>query len=1018
MTDSSRPVPERRPVLRRLRPAFILAALVAAYALAGFQIVPRVITAVLKDAVRADYGRELAIGAVRFNPFTLTLRVEQLALPDADGGPLLAFGSLFLDLESASLWRRAWSLSALVLEGLELHPVIRPGGALNLLDFVPPADPATAGEPLPRLRIHDLRITGGRIRVEDRNQPETRVAELSPLEFHLADFTTYAASGDRYELDATLFGQSRLTWRGTLRAQPLASEGEFSLTDLPLPRLVAWLGAALPAELREGTAGVRGRYRFGLAGSEADLRIEDGELAIRDLAVRIPGEEADALVIGEVAATGMRLALDGQQVDIAGVTVTGGRLAAWLTPAGEINLLALAGPAATDAPQGAVPDPAAAGEPAGEAPAGAAWVVNIPSISLRQFALQLEDRSIEPAPALLLEPLNVTAQGFTTAPGARVALSLDTGVNGRASLSASGTVDLDTQNVEAAFELQDLDLRFLQPYLARATSLTLTAGALSTSGRLNVAGDGAALAFEGDATINGLRTVDNALGEDFVKWSALRLQGLRYRSSPASLGIAAVDARDPYARLIIGPDGTTNLAAVLAGPGAVAAPAAGPTLEASRAPGEAAATVLTPGTGVQEAAGTARTGSAFPVRLGTVSIRGGSGNFADFTTRPNFAIAIEELSGTIKGLSSDPASRARVELDGRVDRFSPVTIRGDINPLAAETFADMQVTLSNVELASFTPYAGRFAGYTIRQGKLSAELNYKVNNRQLDADHHFVLNQLELGDKVESPDAVGLPLKLAIALLKDRNGVIDLALPVTGNLDDPQFRIGPIVWKVFVNLLTKAVTAPFALLGNLFGGGEELNLIDFAPGSAGLEAPDEEKLASLVQALADRPGLQLSIPAAFSRELDAPVLTEQALQRAVLLAREAEQQARRRPEPVVSFEALAADREDYFRELQGAWRRAAGADVPLPEPPPAAADGPKLSREELLEARIGALEEGLRQRIAVGDSELFQLARARGEAVRDRLLTDTGIDPARVFLTAPVPARLTATAVVMELALE
>ena len=344
-----------------------------------------------------------------------------------------------------------------------------------------------------------------------------------------------------------------------------------------------------------------------------------------------------------------------------------------------------------------------------------------------------------------------------------------------------------------------------------------------------------------------------------------------------------------------------------------------------------------------------------------------------------------------------------------MDRFSPVTIRGDVNPLAAETFLDMAMTFRNVELASFTPYSGRFAGYSIRQGKLSVDLNYKVNDRQLDADHRFVINQLELGDKVESPDSVGLPLKLAVALLKDRNGVIDLDLPVTGDLDDPQFRIGPIVWKVLVNLLTKAVTAPFALLGSLFGGGEEINLIGFTAGDPSLDAAGQEKVATLAKALTERPGLQLNVPAVFNRDADEPALREAGLQARVVAARRAELTAKKQPVDAVTFASVSAEPEAYQRLLTAIYRQEFGKDAPLPEPPPEATDPA---------ARIALLEDGLRQRVPVSDAGFFALAKARAEAVQTVLLTDTGIDPGRVFLTAPAGGREDPAGVVMELALQ
>jgi hypothetical protein len=347
-----------------------------------------------------------------------------------------------------------------------------------------------------------------------------------------------------------------------------------------------------------------------------------------------------------------------------------------------------------------------------------------------------------------------------------------------------------------------------------------------------------------------------------------------------------------------------------------------------------------------------------------------------------------------------------------VGSFSPVTIRGDVNPLAAETFLDMAMTFRNVELASFAPYSGRFAGYSIRQGKLSVDLNYQVNNRKLDADHKFVIDQLELGDKVDSPDAVSVPLKLAIALLKDRNGTIDLDLPVKGDLDDPKFRIGPIVWKVFVNLLTKAVTAPFALLGNLVGGGEEINLIEFQPGSSVLNAASEQKLQALTKGLVERPGLKLSVPAVFNRAVDVPTLQASSVQEQLIQARKAELAAKKQPVDGVDYTALVNDPENHLRLLKAAYKKASVADQPPAEPPPA--EGADTAEN------IRWYENELRQGIAVTDVELFALAKARAEEVESRLIAgaDNGIDPGRIFLVAPVEGKAGDTGVVMELALK
>src|SRR6185503_16293034 len=305
------------------------------------------------------------------------------------------------------------------------------------------------------------------------------------------------------------------------------------------------------------------------------------------------------------------------------------------------------------------------------------------------------------------------------------------------------------------------------------------------------------------------------------------------------------------------PDQTVNVKQVLT-------PAAGQSQGAEQTPAAASKAV-------------GPTDSPLPMSIGTVRIAGGSANFADFWIQPNYAVSLAGLEGTITGLDSKPGSRAQVKLDGNVDKYAPAKITGEMNILSQSAFSDITVSLKGVELSTVTPYSGRFAGYKIEKGKLTVDVNYLVENRQLKAGQHFVVDQLELGERVESPDAVHLPLKLAVALMKDRNGVIDIDLPMSGSLDDPQFRMGPLIWKAFLGLLTKAATAPFALLGSLFGGGEEMNLIEFDAGTSALDAAAQERLASISKALTERPALQLEVPTTYSPELDGTAIAQRKL---------------------------------------------------------------------------------------------------------------------------------------------
>jgi hypothetical protein len=249
-----------------------------------------------------------------------------------------------------------------------------------------------------------------------------------------------------------------------------------------------------------------------------------------------------------------------------------------------------------------------------------------------------------------------------------------------------------------------------------------------------------------------------------------------------------------------------------------------------------------------------------PVRIRQVVIENGDMDFADLSIQPNFSAAIAGLAGTVTGLSSAPATRAQVKLTGSVDRFAPVDISGQINLLSTTAYSDIAMNFRNMELTTFNPYSGKYAGYNIAKGKLTTELHYKVEKRELDLQHHIVLDQLEFGDATNSKDAVPLPVRLAVALLKDRDGIIDINLPVSGSMDDPEFHVGRIIWKAILGLLTKIVTAPFDAIASLFGGGPDLSYVDFAPGSAALAPGETDRIDMLASALSQRPNLRLDIP--------------------------------------------------------------------------------------------------------------------------------------------------------------
>ena len=243
-----------------------------------------------------------------------------------------------------------------------------------------------------------------------------------------------------------------------------------------------------------------------------------------------------------------------------------------------------------------------------------------------------------------------------------------------------------------------------------------------------------------------------------------------------------------------------------------------------------------------------------------------------------------------------------MDLKGAVGEFSPVTISGEIQPFAFERYTDIDLRFENISLPIFNPYSGQLAGYSIAKGKLTTDLHYLIQDRKLDAQHKIRIDQLEWGEETAAKGEATLPVKFATALLKDRNGVIELDVPVTGSIDDPKFRIGPIVWQVIKNILVKAVTAPFALLGSLFAGAEEAQFVDFAPGSATLDPASAGRLAALSKSLVEKPAIKLDVPIGALADIDGPALAARAYEQQLadaMTSVPAKWQERRRARPLV-----------------------------------------------------------------------------------------------------------------------
>jgi hypothetical protein len=937
------------PVLRltrtkTLRISGALVLLVVLYALAGFVLAPKLLRSALLEDIPKAVGATPTVGEIHINPFLFQLEIKDFSLAAPGGERLLGFGRLFVDFELSSIWHRAYTFSNIEIDAPSVNAIVAPDGSVNLLQLrpkSPPEKPAPTNGPLPGLRIGSFKVSKGLVTYEDRSRPSEFSARLEPIDFELMSFTT-GIEGGRFTFTGTSKLGERVEWRGHVSVQPIASDGDFRIVGLRARTIWQYLEDRLNFAIDSGTIDVNAHYKFSLKDA-VELQATAASIAVSDLGVRPKGSDVDWISVPSLLLSGTTLDLTRREAHADSLALTGVKLATWLEPDGSFNLLQLA-----KAPPAA---PSITAAPA--ASAAPAWKFELGEFALRDANISAEDRGTAPAVKVLLAPLNLKIEGASLDLSKPITVAMDARVNDAGSLSVSGAVTPQPLFADLAVRLDGIELKAVQPYIGQHTSMTLQGGRLSGDTKLRYGAKKPLLQVTGTIAVAGLHTIDNVLHEDFINWDRLEASGVDFEHDPDRLDIQQITANKLYARVTIEPDTSLNVTRVLTGP--AAAPAA-PAAHAAQAPAPASARM--------------------PMAIKKIVLHGGQARFADLSVQPNFAAGIQSIEGTVLGLSSKTNSRAAVDIHGAVDAFSPVSITGDVNVLSAALYTDLALSFRNMELSTFNPYSGKFAGYNITKGKLTTELHYKVEGRKLDAQHHITVDQLEFGDKTASKDAVSLPIKLAVALLKDRDGVINLDLPVSGTLDDPTFKLGPIIWKVFVNILEKAVTAPFALLGSLFGGGPDLQYIDFQPGRAELDPAGADKIRTMVKALNGRPQLKIEVPIAPLSDLDRPALIE------------AQYSTQLRE---LHYEQL--DPAAKAKLLLQLYEKNFGGEPKFPE----SVTGLK-EKSDIAAAKLNFLSQALHSRITISDADLTALGQQRAMTVQAALLTDSQVDPSRVFL--------------------
>jgi hypothetical protein len=1004
----------------------------AAYTVIGFLILPAIIRSVAATQLTKQLDRKVSIQKVKLNPFTLSVTVDGLLIKDKDGQPFVSWDEVYVNFQLSSLFGKAWVFKEISTTKPYVRAQMNRDGTFNFSDLIAKfstnAPNAAAQAPTQPMVLHidRLHIAGAAASLTDltRRKPFTRI--IGPLDVKLENFRTDPDSKNPYSFAGTTDAGETFAWSGYFYLAPLRSQGELTLNKIGLNKYASLYQDFVRFEIRDGSIGLHANYQFEWSATNRVVAVTNTAFALRNFKLGEPGASNNIAELPLFGVTGVNLDLQAHQAEIGSVFAAGGNLFLNRDKDNHVNVVELSKPS----------------DPTASAPGGILfllrsvtnavamllnstnqWRGTVHAVDFTNCALHLEDL-VNSRPAKLdLTDIALSVRDISNVPTTNLtlALSLRWNTNGAIHTGIAASFSPPTADINLA--ITNLDLGTLDPYLESKVNLLVLDSKVGLSGQIHLRTPENQLpqvTFNGDVRLDDFHTVDGALGEDLLKWDSVRISGIDANLNPQVVSIREIAVDNAYARVVIETNKTINLLTALQ-------PANTNSLAVTNAP-VAANKYAALATNQLDLT------TAPKIAIGSIVISNAAFQFTDRSMTPNVNLAIQQAGGTISGISSEELQHADLNLHALIDNVGPAEITGHINPFSGTQTNEIKISVKDMDLTPASPYSGKFAGYRIARGKLNLDLEYNLVGKKLTSKNVITLDQFTFGEKVNSPDATHLPVRLAIAILKDRDGKIVLDVPIEGNLDDPKFRIGKVVMYAIGNILEKVATSPFSLLGAVFGGGgEELSYQDFAPGSAELSPDNVTKLDSLVKGLYERPALQLEISGSVDPASDRDGRQRAALEKQLRTRKwqslgKAEHAATTPDQMVLTPDERTSLVKKLFGEAQAAGKitpaiiaantnlAAASAQISARKPeakrgatllmqttparaPVTSTNAAVVSTQSKLAPPADPMEVLLLATIPISDDDLQALATNRAKAVRVYILQTGKVEDKRLFLT-------------------
>jgi uncharacterized protein involved in outer membrane biogenesis len=937
---------------------------IALFGLVGVLGVPLLLRHVMTGPIAAALNRPIRVGGIGFNPYTLTVDLDQLRIGErGQSQPFIEISQLRMKVSWASLFRLAPVVKELRIEQPVMHLLRTADQRFNLSDLFDRPVPADQSRHPFRLAVSKLQLNDGTLHITDHSGARPVTLALQGVHATLHNLHTTGQTPASVVIGARLSGGGSVALKGRLDLTQSEVTTEVSLDQVDLPALQDLAPSVLPARFMAGHLSAHAHVQASFAAGHFNVRAEPATVSLDQIEWHLPDQREMPMAWTRLSASIAQVDWAARQVTVHELRADEVRVFVRRERDGDVSLAPL-----IRAPAAAMPQTPAASA------SKSLWHYRIASLAIDNAEVRLEDDAAPRRIELIVAPLHLHLKDLSSDLSEPIGLELDGTLNRQGRFTITGTAVLAPLQVNLRIATHELDLAVLDPYVSDRLTMTMTSAALTMNGAfdLAMAHDKQRVSYRGDAMLGHVHLRNRATSDSVLRWHACHASDIdaEMGEGPPKVRIGALALTDFDARLTLNTDGRLNVSDMMASPRS--APAS-----LTRAP--PASGGQTPATSSAPDPKTASPSDA-EIELGGMTLQGGHVTFTDNFIKPNYTADLTDIAGTVGPFGTRATAPAAVTLGGQVNGSAPILINGSVNPLAPVPFVDLKARAHGVELTGLTPYSAKYTGYPIVKGTLTVDVHYRLDQGQLTANNHLFIDQFIFGDQVESDDATTLPVRLAVALLKNARGEIAVDVPVTGSLSDPQFSLSGVILDAFVNLIVKAARSPFSLIAAAFGTEEALEYVEFAPGLATLTPDSQPKLATIAQALQDRPALRLDISGRVDPQVDREGLREARLVSLVRMRKIKEIGGHEDPDRV------HLTPEEYNTYLTRVYK--AGT---FPKPRDFLGLDKSLTPEEMKKLLLAHIE--------IAEQDLQHLADRRANAVRQWLSGQ--VEPGRLSVVAP-----------------